>query len=189
MSDPPATAAAAPPPDVATLFEEAADLVHRTAWRITRSADDAEDVLQAVFLHLLRFPPQPWPENPIAYVHRAAVNASLDVLRRRKRRPESPVEAADLGGSRDDERDAVSRIEQQRLAARLSDALHLLSPLEAEVFSLRFFEEMTNQEIADLLGKTPNHVGVALHSARQKLKAALLDSSPAPDAGAKGDAR
>ena len=190
MSDPSATAAPAPPPDVASLFEEAADLVHRTAWRVTRSADDAEDVLQAVFLHLLRFPPQPWPENPIAYVHRAAVNASLDVLRRRKRRPESPVEdAAALAGTRDDERDAVSRIEQQRLAARLSDALHLLSPLEAEVFSLRFFEEMTNQEIADLLGKTPNHVGVALHSARTKLKAALLDSSPAPRPGATGDAR
>lgn len=176
--------------DIASLFESCAELVHRTAWRITRSADDAEDVLQAVFLHLLRFPPQPPPDNPAAYVHRAAVNSSLDVLRRRKRRPESPVdEFADVAGSRHDERDAVSRIEGQRLAARLSDALDLLSPLEAEVFSLRFFEEMSNQDIAEMLGKTPNHVGVTLHSARTKLKAALLDSSTAPGSGATGDAR
>ena len=182
--------ASAPPADVASLFEETAELVHRTAWRVTRSTEDAEDVLQAVFLHLLKFPPSPWPENPIAYVHRAAINAALDVLRRRRRRPETHVEeAVALAGTRDDERDAVSRIEEQRLARRLGEALQLLSPLEAEVFSLRFFEVMANQEIADLLGKTPNHVGVALHSARTKLKAALLDSSPAPRTGATGDSR
>ena len=179
----------AAPADLGGLFEETADLVHRTAWRITRSADDSEDVLQAVFLHLLRFPPSPWPDNAVAYVHRAAVNASLDVLRRRRRRPETPVdEVAEIAGTRDDERNAVSRIEEQRLASRLGEAMHLLSPLEAEIFSLRFFEEMTNLDIATLLGKTPNHVGVTLHSARTRLKAALLDSSPAPT-GAVGDAR
>lgn len=190
----PMTDASAAGPDaaarIASLFEETSGLVHRTAWRITRSSEDAEDVLQAVFLHMLKFPPEPWPDSPAAYVHRAAVNASVDVLRRRRRRPESPAdETTEALGTRHDERDAVSRLEQQRLASRLGDALALLSPLEAEVFSLRFFEEKSNLEIAELLGKTPNHVGVTLHSARTKLKAALLDPNEAAPSAAEGDAQ
>jgi RNA polymerase sigma-70 factor (ECF subfamily) len=175
--------------DLATLFEQCAERVHRIAWRITRSPDDAEDVLQAVFLHLMRFPPDPWPENAAGYVHRAAVNASLDVLRRRRRRPEQGVEdLAAVARSLHDERDAVSALEEQRLAERLSRSLVLLSPLEAEVFTLRFYEDMGNQEIAALLGKTTNHVGVALHSARTKLKT-LLDPATATADGVAGDVR
>ena len=157
-------------------------MAYRTAWRVTRNAEDAQDVLQSVFAHLVRSPPTPWPDNPSGYVHRAAINASLDLIRRRKRRPEYSVEdTADLTGSDHEERDAISRIERQRLAARLGDAMALLSPLEAEVFSLRFFEELGNHDIAALLDKTPNHVGVTLHSARTKLKAALLQPCQAPD--------
>lgn len=174
---------------VAALFEQAGRLVHRTAWRITRRAEDAEDVVQSVFTHLLRHPPRPWPESPVAYVHRAAVNAALDILRHRHRRQEEPVdEAGHLASSPHEETSAVSRLEEQRLAARLSEAVSLLSPLEAEVFSLRCFEDLGNHEIASMLGKTPNHVGVTLHSARTKLKAALLDSSTAPLAGVPGHA-
>ncbi len=166
--------------EIGRLFEDTSDLAHRAAWRITRNADDAQDILQSVFAHLLRHPPSPWPENPAAYVHRAAVNASLDLIRRRKRRPESPVEdAADLPGTENEERDAVSRLEGQRLAGKLGDALATLSPLEAEVFSLRFFEEMGNQDIAAMLDKTPNHIGVTLHAARTKLKSALLSPAAA----------
>lgn len=179
--------ASAPDPRIAALFEECADRVHRIAWRITRSAEDAEDVLQAVFLHLMRFPPSPWPDNPAGYVHRATVNAALDVLRRRRRRPELPVEdLARVAQSRHDERDAVSRIEEERLAERLTQALAMLSPMEAEVFTLRFYEELGNQEIAETIGRTANHVGVALHSARTKLKTLLDPSRPMPKAA--GDA-
>ena len=161
-----------PPEAVSELFEQAADMVHRTAWKITGRSEDAEDVLQTVFLHVMRSPPIPWPDNAAAYIHRAAVNAALDVLRRRRRIAEVPVDDTlrTVGG---DEADAVSRIEEQRLARGLRDALALLSPLEVEVFSLRFFEDRSNAEIAEMLGKTANHVGVTLHAARKKLRDAL----------------
>jgi RNA polymerase sigma-70 factor (ECF subfamily) len=166
--------------DVATLFEATIDLGLRAAWRITRNDHDAEDVIQGVFLRLMKSPPQPWPDNPEGYVLRAATNAALDVLRRRKRQP--PVDdpaALDMQGTLHDERDAASRLDEKRLAERLQQALVLLTPLEAEVFTLRFFEDRSNAEIAALLDKTPNHVGVTLHSARQKLKASLLDPTAA----------
>ena len=65
-----------PPKEVARLFEEYSALIFRTAYRVTGRADDAEDVLQTVFLRLLRRDGendlQPYPQ---AYLTRAAVNA------------------------------------------------------------------------------------------------------------------
>src|SRR5712692_8554539 len=68
------------------LFQEHNDRVFRTAHRVTGSAADAEDVLQTVFLRLARGPESPEiSENAESYFARAAINASLDLLRSRKR--------------------------------------------------------------------------------------------------------
>src|SRR5207249_11897120 len=61
------------------------DRVFRTAYRVTGNAADAEDVLQTVFLRLARGPQVTTPENEEGYFARAAINASLDLLRSRKR--------------------------------------------------------------------------------------------------------
>jgi DNA-directed RNA polymerase specialized sigma24 family protein len=60
-------------PELGELFEEHSRLVYRTAYSVTASPQDAEDVLQKLFLHLLRrgFPPG-LKENPKAYLYRAA---------------------------------------------------------------------------------------------------------------------
>ena len=69
-----------------SLFQQHHDRVFRTAHRMTGSAADAEDVLQTVFLRLVRSTePLTVPENPNGYFARAAINASLDLLRQRKR--------------------------------------------------------------------------------------------------------
>jgi len=168
----------APPQRLAELFQESGRLVHRAARRITGSPEDAEDVVQAVFLHLMKTcPPAPWPDNPPAYLHRATVNASLDLLRKRKRRPEAPLEfdvAEDRG--RSEEEALLSAIGSHRDDDRVREAMSLLSPLEAEMFSLRYLEEKDNPEIAEALGKTTNHVRVTLHSARKKLRDHLIRS-------------
>ena len=68
------------------LFRQHSDRVFRTAHRVTGSAADAEDVLQTVFLRLARGAESPSTlENPEGYFARAAINASLDLLRSRKR--------------------------------------------------------------------------------------------------------
>src|SRR5262245_12120374 len=71
---------------VAKVFSEHAQFVFRTAYGVTGSHEDAEDVLQTVFLRLLRreLPPV-FGANPRAYLFRAAVNAALDVTRSRRR--------------------------------------------------------------------------------------------------------
>src|SRR6185436_10661169 len=68
------------------IFQEHHGLVYRAAYRITGSAEDAEDVLQTLFLRLLRRgSPPDFSLNPKGYLHRAAVNIALDVIKLRKR--------------------------------------------------------------------------------------------------------
>src|SRR4028119_509735 len=75
-----------PPEALEAIFREHHGNVFRTAYRITGNAADAEDVLQTVFMRLLRREEQPDLSNSAgSYLHRAAVNAALDTLRRRKR--------------------------------------------------------------------------------------------------------
>src|SRR4051794_23505466 len=68
------------------IFEQYYDLVYRTAYSITRTPQDAEDVVQTIFLRLLRRDAPPdLTKNPKGYFYRAAVNVSLKTVRLRER--------------------------------------------------------------------------------------------------------
>ena len=69
-----------PPGELETLFRAHHDRVFRTAHRITGSSADAEDVLQTIFLRLVKSrESHDLSQNPEAYLSRAAINASLDL--------------------------------------------------------------------------------------------------------------
>src|SRR5262245_8265682 len=61
------------------IFQEHYRLTYRTAYAITGAAEDAEDIVQSIFLGLLRreVPPD-LQKNPGAYLYRAAVNGSKE---------------------------------------------------------------------------------------------------------------
>ena len=66
------------------LYERHFETVFRAALRVTGNPADAEDVLQTVFLRLLsRSDEDEATERSPAYLRRAAVNAAVDLLRRR----------------------------------------------------------------------------------------------------------
>src|SRR3954447_7843475 len=71
--------------DLEQIFREHHGLVFRAAYRITGNAGDAEDVLQTVFLRMLKRDPQADAVgNMPSFLHRAAVNAALDLVRSRQ---------------------------------------------------------------------------------------------------------
>ena len=143
-------------------------MVFRTAYRITGNAADAEDVLQTVFLRLLRRDPGATVESHESYLRRAAVNASLDIMRSGRDSKNVPIDTVEprpemsLPGGRE--------TESRELRDQLRKALAQLQPREAEIFVLRFFEDHSNQEIARMLGISQVHVAVILHRTRRQLQ-------------------
>jgi RNA polymerase sigma-70 factor (ECF subfamily) len=137
-------------------------MVFRTAYRITGNAADAEDILQTVFLRLLRREHRPEMDNQESYLRRAAVNAALDVVRSSRDARSVPLDGLSLPGAQ--------RTESRELRGQLRKALARLQPREAEIFALRFFEDRGNQEIAQMLGISQVHVAVILHRTRRQLQ-------------------
>src|SRR5262249_8262629 len=74
------------PEELDRIFREHYQMVYRTAYGVTGRGEDAEDILQTLFLHLLRRgSPPDLMRNPKAYLYRAAVNLSLNTIRQRQR--------------------------------------------------------------------------------------------------------
>lgn len=153
------------PARFADLFEHHAEAVYRCALRLTGRPADAEDVLQTVFLRLIaRGGTQEVARQPTAYFRRAAVNASVDVLRRRVVHAESSF---DEQAQRDGTEPAVLLKEQLRRA------LATLSHDDASLFVLRHVEGHSIDELAGMFRLEKNHVSVRLHRIRLRLQTEL----------------
>ena len=141
------------------------------AYRITGSMADAEDVAQSVFLRLTAGD-ELAVSNAGSYLYRAAINGALDLLRRRNTEPlDSASAVASQGrGSRPEAEAAAGQ-----LVGWLRKALGELSPRAAEMFTLRYVEELDNREIAALMHTSQAVVAVTLHQVRSKLKKRLRE--------------
>ncbi len=163
-----------PRTELEAVFREHHSRVLQAAYRVTGNADDAQDVLQTVFLRLLRRKDSPdLKSSPASYLHRAAVNAGLDVLRARSNARSNALD--DVEARLEDEREAGPQrnLEARELKARLRVALAEETPQNAEVFALRYFEGYSNQEISRMLDMSQSAVGVTLHRVRNRLKTRL----------------
>ena len=156
------------------LFERHHDRVFRTAYRVTGSAADAEDVLQTVFLRVARGQESAAAaENAQAYFARAAINASLDLLRGRNRSKAVSMEDVENRASVAafvSKHDPAKHQEDRELRELLIEALSRLGPTAAQMFALRYFEGFANGEIAKVMNTSPLVVGVTLHRARARLR-------------------
>jgi RNA polymerase sigma-70 factor (ECF subfamily) len=159
---------------VSRLFREHHRRVLFAAYRITGNMADAEDVAQSVFLRLATGNSLA-PANAGSYLYRAAINGALDLLRGRKAAAFEPLEliAEEAPTPPGSAPDAKMRIKELRAWLRL--AISELAPRAAEMFALRYLEELNIQEIAACMNTSRAVVAVTLHQARAKLKKRLSE--------------
>jgi RNA polymerase sigma-70 factor (ECF subfamily) len=151
------------------LFNEHAQLVYRTAYGVTGSHEDAEDVLQTIFVRLLRRDlPQDLVRNPKAYLYRAAVNLSLDTLKTRRRHV--LVDAADLPEIPVSDAVPVDDTTHRLLYRAIAD----LRPDAAQILILRYVHGKRDADIAAMLGMSRGAIALRLFRSRAKLRKLLL---------------
>ena len=156
--------------ELAALFRDHHKSIFRIAYRITGSRSDAEDVLQTIFLRLTPNRRDLSP-NPEGYLHRAAVNASLDLIRRRTRANFVALDVVDFEKqpkhSAQNPEEDFADIELREL---IRAAVAKLEGNAATAFALRYFEGYDNARIAQVLGTSQMVVAVTLHRARARLR-------------------
>jgi RNA polymerase sigma-70 factor (ECF subfamily) len=152
-------------PEFERLFREHHAFVYRTAYSIAGRVEDADDVVQTVFLRLLRreFPPD-LTKNPKAYLYRAAFNAAISVIRSRRRNDLESVENVDAPAT-----PPVAVVDEDT-RRQLYDAIAQLRPTSAQILILRYVHDYDLAEIAKTLGTTRGTVAVSLFRSRALLK-------------------
>jgi RNA polymerase sigma-70 factor, ECF subfamily len=150
--------------------------IYNAAFWILRSAEDASDVAQTVFLRIAeRLDEYDGRYKFFSWIYRIAVNESLNLLRRRGR--EEPLdEESDYPGPADD--DPEHRARDAQLSARIRSALMRLSINDRTVLTLRHFSECNYQEIAQILDLDEKTVKSRLYEARKRLREMLKDFRP-----------
>jgi RNA polymerase sigma-70 factor (ECF subfamily) len=153
------------PAGFAELYAAHYEAVFRAALRVTGNAADAEDALQTVFLRVLaRGEDELTTRHPAAYFRRAAVNAAVDLLRRRASHGEKPY---------DEGTPAIAIERPVLLKEQLRRALATLQNDDATLFLLRHVEGLSLEELASAFGLEKNNVGVRLHRIRLRLQTEL----------------
>jgi RNA polymerase sigma factor (sigma-70 family) len=148
------------------LFHEHSEMVFRTACVVTGCREDAEDVLQTIFLRLIRraVPPS-FNRNPKVYFYRSAINLSLTAIRSRRRH----LQLTDRDVF-DGPQPAVNNQSNEVILRHLLEAVAALSPRTVEILVLRYVHDYTEAEIAQLLGRSRGTVAVTLFRAKARLR-------------------
>jgi len=157
--------------------------VYALCQHMLQDRDEADSATQDTFLkayRALRKPEATEPADASKWVMRIAVNTCLDRLRSRRwqfwrRRPQADDPQAALAGLRSDTPEAEDRYFARQIQARIEAALLGLSVRQRAVFSLRHYQDLTIEEIAEVLDLDPGTVKAHMHRAVQKLRVDLRD--------------
>lgn len=163
------------PPSPADAEKEMRDVMARWAEPIYRhirrmvvNHADAEDATQETFIKVFRnLDKLRQPEALKAWLYRIATNEALRMLADRKR--SEAILAADLPP------DAATAAADEYVdytdleAVRLQRAIHTLPPKQQAVFLLRYYDDLSYEEIADATGMTASSAKVNYHFAKNKI--------------------
>jgi RNA polymerase sigma-70 factor (sigma-E family) len=140
----------------------------RTAYLLTADAQLAEDLLQSALAKTARHWPRIRSGNPEGYVRRAMYTESVSWWRRRHGMREVPID--DLGG-----RAAAFGAEDVDLRFACLAALRKLSARQRAVLVLRFYEDLSQAQIAEILGCSVGTVKSQTHDALARLRTVAPD--------------
>lgn len=129
----------------------------------------AEELAQEALMRAYRAWPRIRKADPGPYVRTALMNLCRNDYRRRLLERAHPSEAMR------DEQSHASRIEE---AMRLADALKALPPLRKAAIVLRYYEDLPEAEIAQILDRPLNTVKSDIRRALQTLRPLLQEGAP-----------
>jgi len=152
------------------IIEKHSPVVWQTAYRLLGNIDDAADCFQETFICALEISQRQRVRSFYALLTRLATTRAIDQMRQRFRHSRCNATSDDWAAMPSTNPGPAQLARQQELVARLRESLTQLPPQEAQVFCLRYLNDMSYRQIAKALGIKTNAAGVLLHRARAKLR-------------------
>jgi len=160
------------------LYREYAPAIFRFCRRAMPTREDAEDATMEIFMKLREKLSQYDPSRSFtAWLYKVAANHCWDMLRRRKIRQGKETEDVDEMPLEAPEPNQLEKLIEERTSEEVRKALDKLGLRARMALVMRYYSDMSYDEIADALGVRRAFVGVVLLRARHELRQALGDSS------------
>ena len=161
------------PQQFAVLYDKYFDQIYRYVYRRVSDKDTVHDLVSQTFYdalsHIKSFEWRGYPFS--SWLYKIAHNNVLKWYREQSKGQKVNLddinEIADL--TVDQNRDAVVKEKQ----AEVQKVLDQLDDEEREIIRLKFFEEVSNIEIAEIMGLSANHIGVKVYRTLKKVKQLL----------------
>jgi len=160
------------------LYREYAPAIFRFCRRAMPTKEDAEDATMEIFMKLREKLAQFDPSRSFsAWLYKVAANHCWDMLRRRKARHEKDMDDVEEVPLEAPEPNQLERLIEERTSDEVRKALARLGARARMALVMRYYSEMSYDEIADALGVRRPFVGVVLLRARHELRQALMETS------------
>jgi RNA polymerase sigma-70 factor (ECF subfamily) len=140
--------------------------IHDLCYKILRNYDDASDMAQESFIKAYRKINKFDGRSQFStWLYRIAVNNCLNYLK--KQRPTEEIYDEMMSGGKDD---PVERYRSKKLREMIYDAVAKLPTVQRAVFTLRTLEDMSYQEVSEILKKPISTIKVNHHLAVKNLR-------------------
>lgn len=150
----------------------------RLYWHIRRftcSHDDADDILQDVYVKIWKSLPGFREDSKLfTWIWKIATNETLNYLRKQKVR--SLISLENLTEKFISRIDEDPSFDGNKLQRELQKAMQKLPEKQRLVFSMRYFEELKYEEISQILGTSVGALKASYHHAYTKIKADLQNT-------------
>jgi len=161
------------------IYREMGPAIFRFCRRALPTREDAEDATMEIFSKLWEGKLSQYDETRSfsAWLYRVAANHCWDILRRRKIRQDKETEDVETIPLEHPDPSQLDRLIEQKTSEEVRHALQKLGARARMALVLRYYSDMSYDEIADALGVRRAFVGVVLLRARHELRQALEGKS------------
>jgi RNA polymerase sigma factor (sigma-70 family) len=159
------------------LYREYAPAIFRFCRRALPTREDAEDATMEIFMKLKdKLGQYDQTRSFTAWLYKVAANHCWDMLRRRKSRQGKETEDLENVPLEHPDPSQLDKLIQERTSQEVRHALDKLGSRARMALVMRYYSDMSYDEIADSLGVRRAFVGVVLLRARHELRQALGQS-------------
>ena len=160
------------------LYREFAPAIFRFCRRAMPTREDAEDATMEIFMKLRdKLVQYDQSRSFAAWLYRVAANHCWDMLRRRKARHVKDTQDIEDLPLEAPEPNQLEKLIEERTSEEVRKALDKLGARARMALVIRYYSDMSYDEIADALGVRRPFVGVVLLRARHELRQALGENS------------
>lgn len=163
--------------EIIVLLDACGRRLHALLTKITANRDAADELLQDLFVRLMKTQALNEAPNPEAYLFRSAINLAFDWRKQSSRRSEFTLLDEDLAT---EDISPLDRLVHSETTKQVLYAMDRLSDSDRELISLRYIQGETNEWIASRFNLSPHHIRSRCSKAMAKLRKLISQAEVIP---------